>query len=88
MIQLYMSHAPLADVRLRLPGVIDRLSRITDGTPAEVHPHPGKLPGVKHPREGLDRAMGPRHAQELQTCDTTPAGGGRRASLRSGRSCT
>ena len=42
---------PLTDLRLRLPGVVDRLSRPADITPPDLRPHPHKLPVVEHPGE-------------------------------------
>ena len=41
----------LTDLRLRLPGVVDRLSRPADVTPPDLRPHPHKLPVVEHPGE-------------------------------------
>ena len=41
----------LTDLRLRLPGVVDRLSRPADVTPPDLRPHPHKLPVVEYPGE-------------------------------------
>lgn len=44
----------IADLRLRLAGAVDRFCGIADLTPTELDLHPGKRPGVKHPRARPD----------------------------------